>query len=85
MKLLMKITAVTKITDERLLVQLQGKYGNAQLNLPISQQAALRVGEEYTLEQSMRGIGIIGELNETEERMSPVSRGVLAGLSGEPL
>jgi hypothetical protein len=58
------------ITNERILVQLQGKYGNAQLHLPTSQESALRLGDECTLEHSTGGIiKIIGELDEAEERL----------------
>jgi hypothetical protein len=51
MKVLMKVTSVAKVSD-RLFVQLQGEYGSASLNLPLSQQEFVRVGDEWTLEHS---------------------------------
>lgn len=50
-KVLMKVTSVAKVND-RLLVQLQGEYGNTSLNLPLSQQEFVRVDDEWTLEHS---------------------------------
>src|SRR5208337_1824770 len=49
MRLLLKVTGANKLTDDKLLVQLQGKFGNAQLNLPIHQQKFVQVGDEWTL------------------------------------
>ena len=76
MRLIMKVTAVTKVTDEKLLVQLQGKYGNAQLNLPNSQQASLTVGSEYILgtdEGTLEPIGTIDEVRErNRQALSPM-------------
>jgi hypothetical protein len=51
MKISMKVTSVAKVND-RLVVQLQGEYGNASLSLPLTQQEFVRVGDEWTLEQS---------------------------------
>jgi hypothetical protein len=62
-------------------VQLQGKYGNAQLHLPASQESALRLGDECTLEHSTGGIiKIIGELNEAEERLKASNDATTTGL-----
>jgi hypothetical protein len=36
MKLILKVTGVTKITDDKQLVQLEGKFGNVSLNLPLT-------------------------------------------------
>jgi hypothetical protein len=44
MQFILRVTGVTKVTDERILVQLQGQHGNAQLDLPTSHQKALHVG-----------------------------------------
>lgn len=64
MKMKLQVTGVTKVTSQSILVQLQGKYGNAQLNLPISMQSFIRVGDEYTLDS---GGSSVGELDETTE------------------
>jgi hypothetical protein len=90
MLLKLKVTGTTKVTDDRLLVQLQGKYGHAQLNLPINQQLAVRVGDEWTLEHGGEGLGIRGELDETAElpgtlKESPEIRGMRDALSGKHL
>ena len=73
MKVLMKLTSVVKLTDDKLLVQLQGKYGNAQLQLPVNQQDGLRVGDEYTVEHST-GMGFIGELDESKEHSTAMAK-----------
>jgi len=49
MQVEMEITSVTKISDEKLLVQLQGTFGNAQLSLPIDQAPGLVVGKRFIL------------------------------------
>jgi hypothetical protein len=87
MKVLMSVTGVTKLTDERLLVQLQGKYGNAQLNLPIDQRRGLNVGDQWTLEHSTASPGFIGELDETKgpAQTDPTFQAGLAALSGKAL
>ena len=49
MRMKFEVTGITAITDARLLVQLTGESGNIQLNLPRSEQAKLRVGQEFVL------------------------------------
>jgi hypothetical protein len=88
MILKLKVTGITKVTDDRLLVQLQGKHGNSQLNLPISQQSFVKVGDEWVL-HSGKALPGAGELDETaEKRESKFSDALLdaatSGLSGEP-
>ncbi|MGB7436396.1 MAG: hypothetical protein WBW49_13365 [Candidatus Acidiferrum sp.] len=85
MKLKLKVTGASKLTDDKLLVQLQGKFGNAQLNLPIHQQKFVQVGDEWTLD-SGKATPDIAELDETEKPRDPISireaamRGALDGL-----
>jgi hypothetical protein len=87
MKLLMNVTGVTKLSDERLLVQLQGKYGNVQLNLPMDQRRGLNVGDQWTLEHATGALGFVGELDETKQpaQTDPAIRGGLSALSGKDL
>ncbi len=86
MKLKLKVTGASKLTDDKLLVQLQGKFGNAQLNLPIHQQKFVQVGDEWTLGCG-KAIPDIAELDETEKPKDPISireagmRGALDALS----
>jgi hypothetical protein len=47
MKLILKVTGVTKVTDDKQLVQLQGKFGNVSLNLPLT--ARVTIGDEFVL------------------------------------
>jgi hypothetical protein len=83
MKILMKVTGATKLTDDRLLVQLQGKYGNAQLNLPIEQQKFVQEGDEWTLEHGEDGLHkIIGELDESFDDSQDAGVRVLSGETG---
>ena len=49
MRMTFVVRSITAITNDRLLVQLAGGSGNIQLNLPISEQARLRVGLEFIL------------------------------------
>jgi hypothetical protein len=49
MRMKFVVRGITAINDDRLLVQLAGESGNIQLNLPIIQQAELRVGQEFVL------------------------------------
>jgi len=85
MRLLLKVTGANKLTDDKLLVQLQGKFGNAQLNLPIHQQKFVQVGDEWTLGCG-KAISDREELAETEKPRDPIStreaamRGALDGL-----
>jgi hypothetical protein len=70
MKLIMTVTSITKLTDDKLLVQLQGQYGTSQLMLSLNQQSGLKVGQEFHLE-SDTGLPFIGVIDEVEQR-SPV-------------
>ena len=60
MKLKLKVTGASKLTGDKLLVQLQGKFGNAQLNLPIDQQKFVQVGDEWTLDSGQSHTGHCG-------------------------
>ena len=51
MKFTLKVTGINTVTDGRILVQLKGKYGNAQLDLPSSDQEALHVGQDFELSE----------------------------------
>jgi hypothetical protein len=55
MKFILKVTAITKIADDRILVQLQGQYGNAQLDLPNNHQDVLHVGQDFELSSETDG------------------------------
>lgn len=66
MRILMKVTSANKQTDDKLLVQLQGQYGQASLILPIEQEKFVQVGDKWTLEHGEDGLHkIIGELDES--------------------
>jgi hypothetical protein len=66
MRILMKVTSANKQTDDKLLVQLQGQYGQASLILPIEQEKFVQIGDEWTLEHGEDGLHkIIGELDES--------------------
>lgn len=83
MKILMKITGATKLTDDRPLVQLQGKYGNAQPNVPIEQQKFVQEGDEWTLVQGEDGLHkIIVELDESFDDSQDAGVRVLSGETG---
>ncbi len=94
MRFIFGVTGVTKLNDRKLLVQLAGKYGNLQLNLPLDQQEGFKVGDEFTL-ANQGGIGFVGMTDEVQERETEiaVTRGLidgltqssLDGLSGKPL
>ena len=73
MKLKLKVTGASKLTDDKLLVQLQGKFGNAQLNLPMEQQKFVQVGDEWILGCG-KAIPDRTELDETEKTPSPLGR-----------
>jgi hypothetical protein len=70
MKLKLKVTGANKLTDDRLLVQLQGTFGNAQLNLAIDQQRFVKVGDEWVL-SSGKAIPDRAELDETQKPTEP--------------
>lgn len=78
MKFIFAVTGTQKLTDDKLLVQLQGQYGHVSLNLPLSQR--LTVGDELILASEEGGIGRIDEIDEVRARM----RGVLSEPSGVP-
>jgi|HubBroStandDraft_2_1064218.scaffolds.fasta_scaffold2729649_1 hypothetical protein len=68
MKVILKVTSVSKLTDDKLLVQLQGKYGHSSLMVPIAQQAFVSVGRQFILGDE-KPLQSIGELDETEETL----------------
>jgi hypothetical protein len=92
-RFIFRVTGVTKLTDEKLLVQLAGKHGNLQLNLPLDQQEGFKVGDEFTL-ANLGGIGFVGMIDEVQERETEIAttrglidtmtQGGLAALSGKP-
>lgn len=63
MRLSMKVTGIALASDSRLSVELHGKHGKAQLNLPTDQRVGLTVGSEFTL--SLNGPGFIGAIDES--------------------
>jgi hypothetical protein len=66
MKFILKVTSVSKLSDDKLLVQLQGKYGHSSLMVPMSQQSRLSVGRQFIL--ATEGLlQDISELDETQE------------------
>jgi hypothetical protein len=81
MRVEMKVTSANKLTDDdKLLVQLQGQYGHASLNLPIDQQKFVQVGDKWTLEHGEDGLHkIIGELDESFDDSREAGVRVLSG------
>src|SRR5260370_33978582 len=80
MRVLMKVTSANKQTDDKLLVQLQGQYGQASLILPIEQEKFVQIGDEWTLEHGEDGLHkIIGELDESFDDSQKAGAGVLSG------
>jgi len=70
MKLIFKTTGVTKVTDERQLVQLQGETGHASLNLPLS--VSVTIGDEFLLERHPQSaLGHVGDVDETRDPYAP--------------
>lgn len=83
MKILMKVTSANKQTDDKLLVQLQGQYGNASLILPIEQQKFVQVGDEWALEHGDDGLHkTIGELDESFDDFQDAGVRELSGETG---
>jgi hypothetical protein len=72
MRLKMKVTGANKLTDDKLLVQLRGKFGNAQLSVPIDQQRFVKVGDEWLL-SSGKAIPDREELDETQKPTEPTT------------
>jgi hypothetical protein len=70
MRLIFKVTGVTAASDTHLLVELHGKHGKAQLNLPIDQRIGLTVGSEFTL--SLNGLGFAGSIDESVQSTAPL-------------
>ena len=70
MKLILKVTGVTKITDDKQLVQLQGKFGNVSLNLPLT--ARVTIGDEFVLGRHQEtALGHVGDIDETRSPFDP--------------
>jgi hypothetical protein len=76
LRFVLTVTSVTKLTDGLLLVQLQGPYGHASLNLPISQGSGLRVGQEFHV--GAEGVSFPGAIDEVEERKKFEGRDTLS-------
>jgi len=72
MRLKLKVTGANKLTDDKLLVQLQGKFGNAQLNLPIGQERFVKVGDEWLLSGG-KAVPDHEELDETQKPTEPTT------------
>jgi hypothetical protein len=70
MRLTMKVTGIVQSSDSHLSVELHGKHGKAQLNLPSDQRAGLNVGSEFTL--SLNGIGFVGAIDESVQSTGPL-------------
>jgi len=70
MRLLLKVTGITKTSESHLSVELNGKHGKAQLNLPIDQRVGLTVGSEFTL--SLNGLGFAGAIDESLQSTGPL-------------
>jgi hypothetical protein len=71
MKLVFKVTGVTKVTDERQLVQLQGKLGHVSLNLPLT--ARITIGDEFVLGRHQEtALGHVGDIDETRSAFDPM-------------
>ena len=70
MRLLLKVTGITKVSDSHLAVELHGKHGKAQLSLPIDQRVGLTVGSEFTL--SLNGLGFAGAIDESVQSTAPL-------------
>jgi hypothetical protein len=70
MKLILKVTGVTKVTDDKQLVQLQGKFGNVSLNLPLT--ARVTIGDEFVLGRHQEtALGHVGDIDETRGPFDP--------------
>lgn len=70
MRLIMKVTGIVQASDSRLSVELHGKHGKAQLNLPTDQRVGLTVGSEFTL--SLNGLGFTGAIDESVQSTGPL-------------
>jgi hypothetical protein len=70
MRLLMKVTGIVQTSENHLSVELHGKHGKAQLNLPAGQRAGIGVGSEFTL--TLNGPGFVGALDESVPGTEPL-------------
>jgi hypothetical protein len=70
MRLILKVTGISKANENHLSVELHGKHGKAQLNLPIDQRVGLNVGSEFTL--SLNGLGFAGAIDESVQSTGPL-------------
>lgn len=70
MRLIMKVTGIVQTSDSHLSVELHGKHGKAQLNLPTGQRAGLNVGSEFTL--TLNGPGFVGAIDESAPSAEPL-------------
>lgn len=76
MKLKFKTTGVTLVNNGKLLVQLQGEFGNVQLNVPSSQSPAFQIGKEAILEINTL-LGFSDEIDETKTLAFAATKGLL--------
>ena len=70
MRLIMKVTGIVESSDTHLSVELHGKHGKAQLNLPMGQRSGLNVGSEFTL--TLNGPGFAGAIDESVASLEPL-------------
>jgi len=70
MRMIMKVTGIVQSSDSHLSVELHGKHGKAQLNLPTGQRVGLSVGSEFTL--SLNGPGFLGAIDESGPSAEPL-------------
>jgi len=70
MRMILRVTGIVQGSDSHLSVELHGRYGKAQLNLPTDQRAGLTVGSEFTL--SLNGLGFIGAIDESVPGTEPL-------------
>jgi hypothetical protein len=70
MRLIMKITGIVQSSESHLSIELHGKHGKAQLNLPTGQRIGLAVGSEFTM--SLNGPGFIGAIDESVQGTGPL-------------
>jgi hypothetical protein len=70
MKLVFKVTGVTKVADDKQLVQLQGKLGHISLNLPLT--ARVTISDEFVLGRHQEtALGHVGDVDETRSALDP--------------
>jgi hypothetical protein len=70
MRMILKVTGIVQASDSHLSVELHGRHGKAQLNLPTGQRVGLSVGSEFTL--SLNGPGFLGAIDESMPSTEPL-------------